>query len=84
MILGALCLSKHYTFTWYHWFWTIWSWEKVDFSVIRLREGRGPEEPACAGEHVQIHPLSATTHQPDLKLRARQSAETMYLVSPRG
>ena len=36
MILGGLDIYKHHTWRWYHWFLTKTSWEKVDFSVIRL------------------------------------------------
>ena len=31
MILSVLCIYNHYTFTWYHWFGSIGSLEKVNF-----------------------------------------------------
>ena len=34
MILSVLCIYHHYGFTWYHWFWSIWSLKKVDFAGI--------------------------------------------------
>ena len=31
MILSVLCIYHHYGFTWYHWFWSIWSLKNSRF-----------------------------------------------------